>query len=160
LKTNPQTPKAAKQKRNARPTKRQVLYMKNLAKGMSKREAAKKAGYSQTCADRPGQAIESKRGIQDNFIDLINRTIPAEKIAKTIKAGLEAKETKFAMLDGKITDHKDVIDYGERRAYAELAAKMGRRYLPGIGISGPDGGPVETSEGKILDRLFAELDGE
>lgn len=46
-----------------------------------------------------------------------------EQVAKRIIEGLDAQETKFFQKDGLVTDTRDVIAWGERRAYAETAMK-------------------------------------
>jgi hypothetical protein len=42
-----------------------------------------------------------------------------------ISDGLEATETKFFQHEGRVTDSKELINWSERRAYAELAAEYG-----------------------------------
>lgn len=60
----------------------------------------------------------------------LQQYVPAEKLARRISEGLDAMETVFAKFEGKITDHQDVIAWGERRHYAELAAEMAGYHTP------------------------------
>jgi hypothetical protein len=76
--------------------------------------------------------------VEENFRDIIRRHVPAEKIAMRIAEGLDATETRFATFEGKITDSKECIAYGERRQYAELAAKLSGVYPDKKELDTPD----------------------
>ena len=90
------------------------------------RQAAKDASYSDSTAAHADRDIMPR--VEENFRDVIRRHIPAEKIAMRIAEGLDATETRFATFEGQITDSKECIAYGERRQYAELAAKLSGVY--------------------------------
>jgi hypothetical protein len=64
------------------------------------------------------------------FQELMRQKIPMNKIAKTIRQGMSAVDTKFAAQDGKFTDHRDVINWPERRKAAQLAAEMSGAFVP------------------------------
>ncbi len=102
-------------------TAKQRAYLDNLTKGLSRTEAKRLAGYSETT--KPGQ-IETPQ-LKAQFGRLIRQHVPAHVLARRIAEGLEAKETKFFQSEGVVTDSRDVIAWGERRAYAEMAAKFG-----------------------------------
>lgn len=112
---------------------RKRLYVKGLAQGKTKRQAALDAGYSPSVADRAIQ-LETK-DVKDAFSRLIRKRVPAHHIAQRIAEGLDAVETKFFQKDGKIVDTADVVAWGERRQYAELAAKFGGYIAPEKGGS-------------------------
>lgn len=67
---------------------------------------------------------------KDAFQRYLRKKIPAAKIAKRIKEGMDAVSTEFFSKDGKVTDHRDTINYSERRQYTTLAAQMGGYYTP------------------------------
>lgn len=100
---------------------RQRKYLDGLSQGLTRRQALDYAGYSETT--RPVSVENSS--VKAAFARLIRRAAPAHKIAYRIAEGLDAKETKFFQFEGRVTDQRDVIAWGERRAYAELAAKFG-----------------------------------
>jgi hypothetical protein len=43
---------------------------------------------------------------------------------------VDAVEVKVAASEGKITDQREFVDYGERRAYADLIVKLGGHFVP------------------------------
>lgn len=110
------------------PTKRQRAYAAERAKGKNKKEAALAAGYSPTTALR-SNVIETPN-FRAAFSHLIRKTIPATKIAKRISEGLDAMETKFFQKDGIVMQTVDVINWAERRQYAQLAAEFGDLVVP------------------------------
>lgn len=79
------------------------------------------AGYSPTT--RP-TSIESP-SVKAAFSKLIRKLAPAHVVAGKIAEGLNATETKFFQKDGVVTDRKDVVNWSERRQYAQLAAEYG-----------------------------------
>lgn len=120
-----------KEKKNGKHnlTARQAKYIAGLAEGKNKKEAALAAGYALSSAHSVRQAVE-KPNVREAFAQLIRNTIPAKKIAQRIMEGLDAVETKFFQFEGVVTDSRDVIAWGERRAYAQLAAEYGGRVVP------------------------------
>ncbi len=99
------------------------------ASGENRRQAALKAGYSLSVANQPGRKIETE-DYRRAFEQYMRKKIQAKKIVKRINEGLDAVETKFASQNGKFTDHRDVIDYNNRRKYAALAAQMTGAWTP------------------------------
>jgi hypothetical protein len=115
--------KAAKKKsaKNRVPLKpRQALLLEGLVEGKSVRAAALDAGYSPNTAQHPSELLDTA-GMRAALAKLL---APAEKIAQRINEGLDAMETKFFQFEGSVTDSRDVVAWGERRQYAELAAKL------------------------------------
>ena len=114
---------------------RQRLYLEGLAQGKSRSQALDYAGYSENT--RPSRVENAS--VKAAFARLVRRAAPAHKIAARIAEGLDAMETKFFQKEGLVTDERDVINWPERRAYAELAAKYGeyesQSDLPSAGIS-------------------------
>ena len=108
---------------NALPERKRE-YVKNLAKGMDKRSAALSAGYSKSTARCPGDRIENE-DVREVMRSLVHAAIPPKQIVETLRAGLEATETRLASFEGKFTDERKVPDYGKRLAYAEVAAEYG-----------------------------------
>jgi len=121
------------------PPKKQ-RYVEGVVAGRSRKQAALDAGFTQAMATHPGQKIETA-DVREAFSALIREVIPAEKIAKTIAAGIEANETKFFSHEGKVEDEREVIAWSERRQYAELAAEYGG-YKPAAKDEGAHGGGV------------------
>ena|ERR1700733_12757929 len=120
---------------------RKRKYVKGLVEGKSKTKAAIEAGYSKNTAVAAASHIDTP-DVQAALKALIQQTIPIKTLARRLKQGLSAKETKFATFEGKITDHRDCINFAERRAYVELVAEMGGFFQkvkpvePPKGISG------------------------
>ena len=110
------------------PEKKQK-YLKNRAKGMSKRQSALKAGYSESVAKSVNAHIETP-DVKQAFREAIEKHAPYEKVARRVAEGLDAIETKFFQKDGFVMESKDVIAWSERRMYAELAAQMGDYWNP------------------------------
>lgn len=92
-------------------------------------QAAKDSGYSDSMAAAAGAKIETP-DVRKAFQALIREKIPSSKIAARLAEGLDAMETEFAKDKGLITDSRDVIAWGERRAYLELAAEYGGYFVP------------------------------
>jgi hypothetical protein len=101
---------------------RQRKYIEGLAQGMSRQEAKRFAQYAETTR---GCRIENS-SVKAAFARLMRQAAPAQKIVKIIADGLDATETKFFAHEGKVTDQCEVIAWGKRRAYVELAVKYGR----------------------------------
>ena len=81
----------------------------------------------------------------------MREAVPPERIAKTIAEGMGATETKFFSHEGVVQDSREVVDYSERRAYAQLAAELGGYHMPeknegkqggGVILILPDGSTV------------------
>ena len=102
---------------------RKQLYVSGVARGLTKKQAAMDAGYSWATARTPAQ-IETP-DIKEAFAKLIRRRIPAHKISQRIAEGLDATDTKFFADKGVVVDQREVIDWAQRRNYAQLAAEYG-----------------------------------
>jgi phage terminase small subunit len=122
------------QKKLRRPTQKQTRFARELAKGKSMKQAALDAGYSENTANRA--CVDILPRVTEKFQDVIRRYVSAEKIAQRIAEGLDAEETKFATFEGNITDARNTVAWSERRAYAELASKLGGFYVEKIEHSG------------------------
>lgn len=113
---------------------KQRTYVEHRLKGDSKKDAALKAGYSETVALTGARAAEESKNVQAAFEALIREKIDSEHLVERLREGLDAIETQtFANVTGsklkgteevKLT-HVDKIAWTERRKYLELAAKMG-----------------------------------
>ena len=93
-----------------------------LAKGKSPIRAAHAAGYA------PSTANDAKRTILPavtvNFQEIMRKYCPAEKIAKVVGEGLDATTVKAFSTGGDIVYSVPLVNHAERRAAAELAAKL------------------------------------
>ena len=104
-------------------------YTLNRAKGMSKREAALKAGYSISMADHASDKIETP-DVRAAFQQLLLRKIPLSKAVRRIREGMDAVSTQFFAKDGVVKDQRDVIDWKERRQYTGMYAEMSGAFTP------------------------------
>lgn len=120
---------------------RKRAYVKARAAGKTKKAAALKAGYAPSTALKAKTHIETE-DVLKAFQKLIRSKIPAQKIVDRIDEGMDAMETKFFQKDGLVTDSRDVIAFGERRAYTALAAEYGGYFTPEMQLTGHDGGPI------------------
>lgn len=98
-------------------------YVEARLEGKSKRQAVVAAGYAPGSATA-GKKLEAQPDVRAAFSALVRETVPADEIAETLKAGLKATDTKFFAEKGVIQE-REVIDWSERRQYAELAAELG-----------------------------------
>ena len=55
----------------------------------------------------------------------MERRIPAYKIVERIAEGLDTTESKFFHKNGIVTDQRTVVNWSERRQFAQLAAEYG-----------------------------------
>jgi hypothetical protein len=92
-------------------------------------------------ADHATDKIETK-DVREAFVALIRSTISANEIAETLKAGMQATETKFFAEKGVVQEQRDVIAWSERRLYAELVAEYGGYHVPEKGDQKPSGGVI------------------
>jgi len=118
---------------------RQRKYLEHRAKGKTKLDSALAAGYSLHMARAAAVKVE-KPEVKEAFARLVRQYVPAHRIAKRLQEGLDAMETKFFQKDGAVTDSRDVVNFAERRAYAELAANIGgyieesKSKAPNVGV--------------------------
>ena len=83
----------------------------------------------------------AKPRIQEAFIMLLDKAgLSDEKLAKVLKQGLKARETRFFADKGKVTDERVTIDYNARHKYLETALKT-KKLLP---QSGSEDNPIHT----------------
>lgn len=101
---------------------RKQKYVRARVKGKSKRQAAKLAGYSPLVAKAAGTRVETA-DVREVFQGIVQRAVNMDTLAKVLVAGLHATQTKLAQVDGHFSDERELPDYGERRAYAELCAE-------------------------------------
>lgn len=110
------------------PVKKQ-RYAHLLAKGtMTKADALRTVGYSESTARNPH--IVETEDFKRAFQELMRKKIPPRAIVKRIKEGMDATTTQFFTKDGKVTDSRDLVDFGERRQYTTLAAQFGGYWNP------------------------------
>lgn len=107
-------------------SKKKQVYVKAKASGKTSIEARAKAGYS------PGTKIENieTADVKQAFAEIMRNRIKPYKLAQRIDEGLDAMETKFFHKDGVVTDSRNTVAWGERRAYAELAAQFTGYWSP------------------------------
>jgi len=144
-----------------RPTVKQARFVEGLAEGKSARRAALQAGYSASSADHA--TTEILPVVERAFGEVIRSAIPVERLVQRLDEGLDAVEVKVAAFEGKITDEKAFVDYGQRRAYAELILKLGGHFVPTNRIESP--GPpvrVEDVREELIQKLmgYSRVDGE
>ncbi len=137
-----------------RPTVKQARFVEGLTDGKSARRAALDAGYSESSADHA--TTEILPAAERAFCEVIRRAIPVERLVQRLNEGLDAVEVKVAASDGKITDQREFVDYGERRAYAELIVKLGGHFVPTSRIESPRP-PVDIED--VREELIRKLDG-
>jgi len=115
-------------------------FVAGLIEGKSMRKAALDAGYTQSMADNASHRIMP--GAQEEFKAELGRKIPHAVLVKRIAEGLDAKETKFAQMEGNFTDRRDLVAWGIRLRYAELAAKLLGFLVERVELGQSDEGPL------------------
>jgi phage terminase small subunit len=105
-----------------RPNPKVRRFVKGLMGGKSTRRAALDAGYTQNMADKAGEKIMPNAIAE--FRAELRKRISLTKLSQRIAEGLDAKETKLAQHKGKFTGRRDLVAFGERREYTELAARL------------------------------------
>jgi hypothetical protein len=103
-------------------------YLDNRAQGDSKKEAALKAGFSESMAENAKEKIE--KPIAEQLAKAIQARIPLEKIVRRIDEGMDALETKIVQHQGIVTDYVDLVAWAERREYTAMAAEYGQYHIP------------------------------
>lgn len=116
---------------------RQRKAIKAKLNGMSSSQAAREAGYSETTARHADREVFDRPSVQSAFAALMEKQgITDELLTRRIHEGIGAKETKFFQKDGIVTDRREVIHHGERRAHVELALKLKGHLKDKMEISG------------------------
>lgn len=114
--------------------------------------AALEAGYSPNTAKDAGDLLDTAAMRKA----LANLLASPEKIAQRINEGLDAVQTEFAKFEGKITDSINVVAWGERRQYAELAARL-KGLTPGVDYDpAGEGSPTSITVNFINVAALAE----
>lgn len=104
-------------------------YVKALANGASKHDAALEAGYAKSVANSVANNIETP-DVREAFAELMRLKCPAEKIASRIAEGLDATESAIVVKESGEIVATDYVAWSERRHYARLAAEFGGYYQP------------------------------
>lgn len=107
---------------------RQRMYVNGIAAGKTKKQAAIAAGYSVSTANNAAAIIE-QGAVKEAFQELIQQTIPVEKIIERLAEGLDAMETKCFVHEGGVIYSRSLVNFTERRRYLELAVKYGGYYV-------------------------------
>jgi len=110
-------PKYIDGKRVKPPTRKQILYAKHLPTSLTKREAALKAGYSESAASQPHIAIESR----PSFKIMMDRVISSEKLIEKLMDGLDASKAIYDKEGNKVVSEPD---YMIRHKYLDTAHKL------------------------------------
>jgi len=110
-------------------SQRKRKYIKGVAAGKTKRQAAIDAGYSEATAENAKAVIETP-DVRAEFQRLIREAIPSGKIVQRLAEGVDAMETRFFQNKGAVVETRDVIAWSERRAYLELATEYGGYFIP------------------------------
>jgi hypothetical protein len=120
---------------------RKQKYLAGRLVGKSKYAAARDAGYSKSVAKSAKAKIEIEdvtQALQSALRDLV----PIQHLARRLAEGLDASETETFLIrkNGEKSryEHFDKINWGERRQYAALVAKL-------MGVKGM-GGAFEPDE--------------
>jgi hypothetical protein len=100
-------------------------------------------------ADKAGE--KSMPNAIAEFRAELRKRIPLTKLLQRIAEGLDAKETMLAQHKGKFTGRLDLVAFGERREYTELAARL--MGLADENVEVDTGGPLEV----IVRHVGAEL---
>ena len=102
---------------------RKRKYVTGRLSGKSKKDSALEAGYSESMARNAAAKIENLN-VRRAFQELARKAVPAGKILKRLKEGLDAT---WVHQDGKRGTSVEPY-YRERREYLILAAKFGGFY--------------------------------
>ena len=121
--------------------------MDGVSKGKSVHRAALDAGYSKRSAQHAGELL-SATALREAFGRFI---APPEKIAQRINEGLDAVEERVIIVGRKGKEKVSIehmVDYGERRQYAALAARL----------SSLDPGVKIEHSGEITNKVIVEME--
>jgi hypothetical protein len=111
--------------RDAKLTVKQRVFVSEKLKGRSSAEAARKAGYSPSVQRRADAIITNSPNVHAAIEALLAQAgISDGLIAQRMFEGLNATVTKFATVEGRITDSQDCIDFKERREMVELVLRL------------------------------------
>ena len=107
-------------------TMKQRRFVKEYIKSGNQTLAAKR---SYNCNDDTARSLGSSNLTKHNIKSAVIKAqekigITDSFLAKTLKEGLKAKETKFFADAGKVKDKRDCIDYSTRAKYLEIGHKL------------------------------------
>ena len=117
-------------------TNRQRNFLVGKLDGKSDRQAALDAGYAASVANNTKQKIMSRPEVRQAFQELLDESLPPEKLVRRIREGLDATQTKLVVRSGRRTEAHVIPDYRVRFLYVVLTLK-----LKGLDIP-----PAETHE--------------
>ena len=161
-------------------TDKQALFLKAKAEnpGMTDREAAKRAGYTDATAKNPGKNIANrcKTEMQEALEDA---GVTKELIAKKVREGTEAYSKKFILVKDGIEKDKEgksksahiaekvTIDWRSRKDYLDLSTKIRGDIVQRVEQDNyfPEGVPLVLSPaddkriGKELGTVFSASKG-
>lgn len=123
--------------RKKRLTIREGLLLKELARGATLAEAAKKAGYSPNNLKQSG--FQALQRVKEKMPEVLERKGLTDDsiVDKYLLPALEAQETEFAKFEGKITDSIDVIAWGPRLQALDMLFNLKGSYAPKDGLPPP-----------------------
>ncbi len=130
-------------------THRERALLVHLSKGMTLTDAAVAAGYTSKAPGQAGhQAFEIIKSKAPEILEKYGLTDDV-LIEKYLKPGLEAQETVFAKFEGKITDSRDVIAWGPRRDFLDMAFNLKGAYAPResskVSLSATEGSEIRVN---------------
>ena len=123
--------------RRKAPSVKQARYVAGVLEGKSKARAAREAGYAASTAKNAKYTIERSQTVRDLLEDVLEKMgVSNELLARRIREGLDAMETKFFVRQWRPTGaaseaetaaeliRRDVVAFAERRAMVELVIKL------------------------------------
>ena len=154
-KVSPKKSKKAPQPTSAKAklTPRQKMFLNGIAELKSQEQAALDAGYAPSVARSACRILEGPN-VRAELEKILRRWIDPEKLGQRIAEGLDAMETRFCRSKGVVSDSREVIAWGERRAYIEMAAKYAGYYVEGQEVAAEHVSNAEA-DAKRLEELFA-----
>ena len=110
---------------------KQRKFVKEYIKSGNQTLAAKR---SYNCNDDTARSLGSSNLTKHNIKSAVIKAqekigITDSFLAKTLKEGLKAKETKFFADGGKVRDKRNCIDYPTRAKYMEIAHKLRGNFI-------------------------------
>lgn len=144
------TSQPAKGKKRALTLKQKKL-VKALAVEETQAEAGKVAGY--TTRQATNQALKTIKEKMPQLMDRLGLTDEA-LIDKYLRPGLEANKTEFFADKGVVIETRDVISWGDRRGFLDMAFKVKGSYPRNTDAG--DGGNGALPEGFALRLEFID----
>lgn len=106
-----------------KPKEQQFLI--GVSKGLTKRQAALDAGYSESMADNAGKEILGRGNVRRAAVDLARAALTDEEFIALLRDGAFATQTNRYTHQGRIVAERTDVDLGMRHRYLELIGKMG-----------------------------------